>query len=95
MPNDPDGNRRAVRATVHPVGKRYEWSAAKQRVIGTLLMLPFVGVVAAVVAAARAGGGVRVALGRLTGDSYTLWVVAGLLGLALGLRLVFRSLPSR
>jgi hypothetical protein len=77
------------------VGKRYEWSAAKQRVIGTLLMLPFVGVVAAVVTAARAGGGVRVALGRLTGDSYTLWVVAGLLGLALGLRLVFRSLPSR
>jgi hypothetical protein len=77
------------------VGKRYEWSTVKQRVIGALLILPFVGLIAIVVGAAQASGGLRFALGRLTGDGYTLWFVAGLLGLAMGLRLVVRSLPGR
>jgi len=77
------------------LGKRYEWSSLKQRVIGALLILPFMGLLAIVVWAARAGGGVRLALGRLTGDGYTLWFVAGLLGLAMGLRLVAQSLRGR
>ncbi len=77
------------------MGKRYEWSSLKQRVIGALLILPFAGLVAIAVWAARAGGGVRLALGRLTGDGYTLWFVAGLLGLAMGLRLVAQSLRGR
>jgi hypothetical protein len=77
------------------LGKRYAWSAVKQRLIGALLILPFLGLVAIVVGAAQTGTGVRVALGRLTGDGYTLWFVAGLLGVAMGLRLVLRSLPGR
>jgi hypothetical protein len=73
------------------VGKRYGWTLTKQRVVGGLLMLPFVGVIAVVVGAGQSGGGMRFALGRLTTNLYTLWFVAGLLGLAAGIRLVARS----
>jgi len=61
-----------------------------QRVVGFLLMLPFVAVIAVVVGDSS-GGGLRHALARLTTNLYTLWFVAGLLGLAAGIRLVARS----
>jgi len=67
----------------------------KQRLVGALLILPFVGLIAVALGAAQPAGGLRGSLGRLTGDAYTLWFVAGLLGVAMGLRLVLRSLHGR
>jgi uncharacterized membrane protein len=77
------------------MASRYGWTLTKQRVVGALLMLPLVGVIAVLIGAGQSGGGMRNALGRLTSNLYTLWFVAGLLGLAAGIRLVARSFPRR
>jgi len=77
------------------VGTGYEWTPTKQRVIGVLLMLPFVGVIPVMVDGCHGGSGARNVIGRLTSNLYTLWFIAGLLGLVVGIRLIVLSFPRR